>query len=747
MSVESLQILLEAVDQASQPIQAVADSIEGLTKLSGDMKSLGQGVSDFGQGMVRNVTLPIVAGLGEAARVAIEFESVMADLNKAYGFEQGTQEAAEGQRVVKKLSMELGRMPTDIAAIGTEAGKLGVKFDQFEDYTRLVTSASVAFDMSAQQAGESIGVITNVLGYMDNQGRVNIEGLGKLGDAINFLADSGATSESAIIGVLQRAGGTTRTFGLASESAAALAASFLNLGYPPEVVGTALNGMLPMLQNATQQTSKFQQTLEDIGLPAAELEKMIKQDAVGAIDTLLQTIADSGDTSVISKMFGTGSDAAMMTSMVQNLELFRKTMGSLDKVEAGSMMDTFAKRSATTAAGLERLRATTYILRNEIGSALLPAINSILGALTPLVQKFATFAEANPQIVKMGIALLLVAAAIGPIAIAIGGVITTLAAIPAALAGWQALMLMFASGGGIAAALGTVKAMIMGVVTSAASLGAILLGVVYGVFALGGALMGVSVSFGTFLQTIKFSLMELPANLAALPAAVGAIFSAMAAAARMAVMNIVITFRMMVTTMSSVWAQVRAVATAGVMSVVAAIRAGASAAVSAVTGMGSAILASIRAIASQAFAAGRNIVTRIADGIRSGIGAVQSAVSSVAAAVRSFLPNSPVPEGPLTILNNLSNNPGTKIVEMLAAGMAGAAGTLGDTMGAVGGGAVGGLNVPVSAGGGSAPVSIVVQVNGVGNAQEAEAIGDSFAQRVRQVLSDVERQKARVSYG
>ncbi|HEY9737546.1 MAG TPA: phage tail tape measure protein [Trichocoleus sp.] len=775
MSVESLQILLEAVDQASAPIQAVADSIEGLTKLSSNMKSLGQGVTDFGQNMTRNVTLPIVAGLGEAARVAIEFESVMADLNKAYGFEKGSREALEAERVVSNLSMELGQMPADVAAIGTEAGKLGVGFKQFEEYTAMVVAGGVAFDMVGQQAGETFGTLANVLGYYKD-GIVDIQGLTALGDTINYLADSGATSEAAISNVLQRAGGATRTFGLANDEAAALSAGFLNLGYAPEVVGTALSGMLPMFQNATQQSSKFQQALEDIGLPAKEFEQLIKQDAAGAINTLMESIAASGDTSVISKLLGTGSDAAMLTSAVQNLEGFQRTMNSLSNVPAGGMMDTFQKRTATTEAQLAKLRAATYILRNELGSALLPAINSIVGALTPLVQKFAAFAEANPGIVKIGMAMLLVAAAIGPIAIAVGGVISTLAAIPAAMAGWQALMLMFASGGGIAAALGAVKTMIMGVLTSAASLGGILLGVVYGVFALGGALMGVSISFGTFIETIKFSLMELPANLAALPAAIGSVFSALfqaismatqayfsaiSAWARMAVMDVVLSFRMMVSTMSSIWSQIRAVATAGmmgvvasvragIMGVVAAIRSGAAAAVGAVAAMGAQIVARINAIASQAFAAGRNIVTRIADGIRAGIGAVQSAVSSVAAAVRSFLPNSPVPTGPLTILNNLSNNPGTKIVEMLAAGMAGAAGTLGSAMGGVGAGALGGLNVPVSGGGGgggAAPVSITVQVNGVASVAEAEAIGDSFAQRVKQVLGDVERQKARVSYG
>src|SRR5690625_2658658 len=55
----------------------------------------------------------------------------------------------------------------------------------------------------------------------------------------------------------------------------------------------------------------------------------------------------------------------------------------------------------------------------------------------------------------------------------------------------------------------------------------------------------------------------------------------------------------------------------------------------------------IRAKATEFFNAGRNIVTSIADGIKSAISTVTGAISDVTSKIRNFLPFSPAKEGPL----------------------------------------------------------------------------------------------------
>lgn len=556
MSVESLQILIEAVNNASGPIQEVSAQINRLQQSSMRNLEAGERITNFGRDYTNMVSRPILGALGAATKAAIQYEDTLSDANKALGEKPNTAGAAKLKQEITDLALELGQMPTAIAAMYTEAGKLGVAKGQIDEYTKLVNQSGVAWDMSAGEAGESVSKLTNVLGYMDKQGRVNIGGLTKLGDTINHLADSGATSERAIADVLQRSGGTTRTFGLANESAAALAAGFLNLGYPSEVVGTAINGMLPKLQNASQQTGKFQEALEQIGMPAKQLEKAIKKDAAGAITDLMQKIKDSGDTSIISRLFGDGSDSAMMASAMQNLEQFKKTMGSIKDVESGGMEDSYANKLQTTSSQLKILQANLFVLGANIGAALLPAINGVAKAIQPVIGAIADFAAAHPGITQMAVGFALVVAAIGPLLIIIGQVVSAIGVLQGAFAILKTMQLGASLGmlptvfSGAAAAA---KAFVMAL-AGAAALGGILAGVAYGVVAIGAALMGNSISVGEFVNVIKTSLMELPANLAQVPAAIGAIFSAVGTAIRMAFVNIGLDVQMMITGISQSFA-------------------------------------------------------------------------------------------------------------------------------------------------------------------------------------------------
>ena len=63
-----------------------------------------------------------------------------------------------------------------------------------------------------------------------------------------------------------RIGGTSKQFGIADKSAAALAATMLSLGRPAEVAGTSINAMLNKLQTARSQGKRFQEALEAIGM-------------------------------------------------------------------------------------------------------------------------------------------------------------------------------------------------------------------------------------------------------------------------------------------------------------------------------------------------------------------------------------------------------------------------------------------------------------------------------------------------
>ncbi|MEM9006527.1 MAG: hypothetical protein AAGE59_23750, partial [Cyanobacteria bacterium P01_F01_bin.86] len=203
------------------------------------------------------------------------------------------------------------------------------------------------------------------------------------------------------------------------------------------------------------------------------------------------------------------------------------------------------------------------------------------------------------------------------------------------------------------------------------------------------------------------------------------------------------------------WGRVKAMFSAvkaALAGLIAGIISGAARTVSAVVQMGAQILAAISRLAAQAFNAGRQIVQRIAQGILSGIGAVVNAAKSVASAVMSVLPNSPVPTGPLTALNNPSRGPGGKIVDMLAAGITSRAGQIGSALGqAVSPGASPTSLFPSqSAAGSNGPITINAPLNLTANGGDPESIKAALQEHrdeIFRMIDQYSQQRVRLNYG
>lgn len=783
MAQSSLEILISAINQASGPIQDVVNDINGMQQGARDTLEVGERITNFGRQYVDGVSRPIMQGLGASLNAAIELESAMSDTNKALGVQPNTDGAKALQTEIMNLSGELGQMPAAIAGFYTEAGKLGIQRGQMADYTRLVNQAGVAWDMTSEQAGSAVSTLSNVMGLFDSRtGTVNLQGLQQLGDTINFLADSGATSESAIAQVLQRSGSTMRMFGFLNQESAALATGFLNLGYPPEVVGTAMNGMLPKLQNATQQTNDFQEALESIGLPAAQFEQMVKKDATGAITTLLDAAAKSGDTGIFQKLFGTGSDSALLTAAAQNLENFKGTLQSIDKVTSGGMGASYENRLKTTQAQMESFRAQMFILGASIGSALLPPLNAILSALTPIVTGFANFAAANPAITQIGVALALVVAAIGPIIVGVGMLISALGALQAAFAAGG----IFAAGGmlaGVGTAVAAIAASalpIIGIIAAIAA-GAYLIYANWGsistffagIFAqiqsfLSGFAAGFTAAIAPAMpaiQSIAASFQQWWMAISQIGAAIGSIVMGLAqfvmAASQLTPMGIMLSQIGAGFQSAGMSAQVFGAAVGGaaaaVIGAIANIAARAMSLVATFASVTAGIVSQVASLAGQMFAAGQNIVQSIARGITAGAGAVRSAISGVMSMVRGALPFSPPEWGPLSDIMQTGGN----IVNSIAGGivpgpvqtaMASAMAPVSSMMAAPSASPIplgnsGGAGIPAGGGGGmSLTYAPQVTLGPGANPQDFRAMLEQHRDEIGRLMGDIQRREARINY-
>ena len=275
---------------------------------------------------------------------------------------------------------------------------------------------ATAFDMSAEEAGDAMAKLSNVY-------QIPITEMSKLGDAINHLSDNTASKARDIVPALNLIGGTAKQFGLSAQQASSLASAFIALGKAPMKAGTAINAMLSKLQTADKQGAKFQKALEDIGISGEQMTKAIGEDAQGALLQFFRAFEkiDKQDRAgILFDLFGLEyqDDISLLVGSLKEYEKAVDLLGDKTKY-AGSMQREFENRSKTTANNLQLLKNTLAEVGMNIGSVLLPPLNSLTKSLRTVSSTVANIAERFPVATKviMGTTAALISAKVGAIAL------------------------------------------------------------------------------------------------------------------------------------------------------------------------------------------------------------------------------------------------------------------------------------------------------------------------------------------
>ncbi len=358
-----------------------------------------------------------VAVVAFPVKLAVEFESAMADVKKVVDFDTPKQ-FKEMEQDILRLTRTIPMAGTELAKITASGGQLGVARKDLPKFTETIAKMSVAFDMAADQAGDSMAKLANVY-------QIPIDQIGKLGDAVNHLSNSSPAKAGDIINTLGRVGGVAKQFGLTEIQTTSLSNAFISLGKTPEIAGTAINGILTKLMTADKQGAKFQKALKNMGMESKDLKKAIKENGEQALMDFLKQVGKlpkENQMGALVDLFGLeyADDVAVLVS---GLETYKKSINELKKTSKdgkpafiGSMDKEFAARSATTANNWQIFKNSLTEIGITAGSVLLPALNQLMTTIRPIINSFADWASKNPEVVSA-----LVHLAAGFAALKVGG--------------------------------------------------------------------------------------------------------------------------------------------------------------------------------------------------------------------------------------------------------------------------------------------------------------------------------------
>ena len=403
---ETLHSLNEELRKSGKNIKSlVSDQYKlgsSIEALKGKYSKLGNVISQRQNALAKKAyyrsqimeTIGLGLSLAAPIKVAIDFESAMADVKKVVNFARGTKEAEEFAQKLKVLSRKIPLSAAELAQIAASGGQLGIHKDKLIGFTTTVAKMATAFDMSAEQAGDSIAKLSNIYGIEVGE----MEGVGNI---INHLSDNTAAKAKDMVEALaKKVGGNAKQFGLDIKQTSSLVNAFISLGKEPAKVGTAINALLSKLQTAEGQGKEFKAALEHMGITAEEIVQRISENGEEALLYFFQTLnkMDNQERSqILLDLFGQEyqDDIALI---VGSLKKYKEAIGFLadEKDREKSMQKEFDNRASTTANNLQLLKNTIVELGMNLGSVMLPPIILISKFLRSLITSIAWVAEKCP---------------------------------------------------------------------------------------------------------------------------------------------------------------------------------------------------------------------------------------------------------------------------------------------------------------------------------------------------------------
>lgn len=399
MAVVKSSLIVSLMDRLTGPSKGITASLNRLQAASREntLRLAGLRGQMFD---AAGAAFALYRGLSAPIQSAMQFESAMADVRKVVDFP--TPDAFRRMSDdVRKLSLEIPMAADGLAAIVAAAGQSGLSNDELLPFAQMAAKVGVAWDVTAGQAGEALAKLKTSLG-------LNVAETGLLADAINHLGNNTAASAPAILDVTRRVAPMAGQFGLSAEQAAAFGAAMVGAGFEAEVASTSFLNMGRNLTLGASASGRQKKAMQQLGLSTQTVARNMQKDATGTIQDIFSRLRAAPDhmrAALMSDIFG--SESRALGPLITNSELLAQALGLIgDKTRyAGSANEEYAVRSQTFENSMILFRNRINDLNISIGNALLPSLNSIVGAIGPIVTSMSDLAQRFPGVTSAIVAV------------------------------------------------------------------------------------------------------------------------------------------------------------------------------------------------------------------------------------------------------------------------------------------------------------------------------------------------------
>ncbi|MCX8016378.1 MAG: phage tail tape measure protein [Rhodocyclaceae bacterium] len=327
-------------------------------------------------------------------RPAIAFEEAMVGVRRVSSFS-----AAEYARLgdaVLDLSARLPLAADQLAQIAAQGARVGIAGSELDRFVEAAGRMAVAWGMSGEEAGKELSALKDAY-------RLTLEEAGRVADGINHLSNQMRAEGGELFRILAKAGPSARAFGLTAEQVTALGAAFLHMKAEPKAAATAIDSLLKKLATADKQGRDFQDALFRVGISAEVFAEMVKRDPQQALLTFLDLVKRSPEgMPLLTDLFGEGQ-ADDIARLIDGLDDYRRALAELADPQryAGSLTEEYETIAQSTANSLQLLKNQATRLMTILGSALLPGLNALVGAISGPIETLGELARRFPLLAQV----------------------------------------------------------------------------------------------------------------------------------------------------------------------------------------------------------------------------------------------------------------------------------------------------------------------------------------------------------
>ena len=394
---------------------------------------IGAGVSKAGKGLTAGMTLPLVtagAGFMALSGKAAEFESGM---NRVFTLLPGITEDAMGEMEddLMAFSREMGILPEEAVPALYQALSAGVPPDNVFEFMKTAAKASIGGVADIETTVDGLTSVVNAYGR-------SVLSAAEASDIMATAATKGKTDLGPMSDALYNVIPTAAGLGVGFKDVAAALATITAAGTPTSVATTQLRSLFSQLSKEGTNTSDAFREVAGVGF-----KEFIAQggNVQGALSIMGQA-ADENDVA-LQDMFrsveagnaalaltGAGADtfAANVDAMGESTGAAEEKFKTMDEGAARSMAKLKAEFSATM---IEIGNEFIPILKDDLipifRDDIAPLLKDVVG---PAIKGLANaFSAMSPGMKKVSLVVLALAAALGPVLMVIGPIITGVTAL------------------------------------------------------------------------------------------------------------------------------------------------------------------------------------------------------------------------------------------------------------------------------------------------------------------------------